>query len=141
VILRCESDGDLYPVTAPRTHVSLTAITKELWHQRLGHPGRDYLDQALRHADVSSTATPSTCHACKLGKQTRLPFLDSSHISYFPFQLVHVDIWTSPVCSLSGFKYYLVLLDDYSHFVWTFPIRQKSEAFVHIQSFAALVHR
>jgi transposase InsO family protein len=25
----------------------------------------------------------------------------------------------------SGDKYYLVLLDDYTHYVWTFPIRNK----------------
>jgi hypothetical protein len=33
VILRCDSDGDLYPVTDPRSSIALTAISKELWHQ------------------------------------------------------------------------------------------------------------
>jgi hypothetical protein len=37
------------------------------------------------------------------------------------FDLVHCDLWTSPILSLSGYKYYLVILDDYSHFPWTFP--------------------
>lgn len=38
----------------------------------------------------------------------------------FPFQLLHCDVWTSPVLSNSGYKFYLVLLDDFTHFAWTF---------------------
>ena len=45
VILRCNSDGELYPL-ASSTPEALTATstpTVELWHQRLGHPGRHTL--------------------------------------------------------------------------------------------------
>ncbi|KAK1604353.1 hypothetical protein QYE76_028026 [Lolium multiflorum] len=37
----------------------------------------------------------------------------------------HMD--AHPVPSNSGYNYYLVILDDYSHFVWTFPLRRKSD--------------
>lgn len=60
-------------------------------------------------------------------------------MSYVPFQVVHADVWTSPVASFSGFKYYLVLIDDYTHYVWTFPLRAKSEVFQCIKSFHAYV--
>ena len=30
------------------------------------------------------------------------------------FDLVHCDLWTSPVLSMSGYKYYLVVVDDFS---------------------------
>ena len=36
---------------------------------------------------------------------------------------------------MSGFKYYLVLVDDYSHYCWTFPLRHKSEVHAHIVDF------
>lgn len=81
----------------------------------------------------------SICHACQLGKSTRLSFSSSEHLSYFPFQLVHCDVWTSPVTSNSGLQYYLVVLDDYSHFVWTFPLRHKSDVLPTLQKFQALV--
>jgi hypothetical protein len=140
VILRCDSGGDLYPVTTPTVHRSLTAVTTDLWHERLGHPGRDALTRALRQADPATTGAPSsTCQACRLGKSVRLSFSDSEHVSFFPFQLVHCDIWTSPVLSLSGCKYYLVLLDDYSHFAWTFPLRQKSDVLATIRTFHVFV--
>jgi hypothetical protein len=45
------------------------------------------------------------------------------------FDLIHCDIWTFPVISVFGYKFYLVILDDHSHFVWTFPLRVKSGTF------------
>jgi hypothetical protein len=38
-------------------------------------------------------------------------------------------IYGLPVVSVSGYKYSLVLLDDHSHFVWTFPLHVKSDTF------------
>ena len=52
------------------------------------------------------------------------------------FDLVHCDLWTSPVLSLSGYKYYLVVVDDFSHYSWTFPLRAKSETFPTLHFFA-----
>ncbi|WVZ82615.1 hypothetical protein U9M48_029863 [Paspalum notatum var. saurae] len=49
------------------------------------------------------------------------------------------DLWTSPVPSISGYKYYLVVLDDFSHYSWTFPLRSKSKAFSTISHFFAWV--
>jgi transposase InsO family protein len=52
---------------------------------------------------------------------------------------VHADVWTSPISSFSGFQYYLVLIDDYTHYVWTFPLRKKSEIFQCLDVFHAYV--
>ena len=51
-----------------------------------------------------------TCEACRLGKDVRLPFSASTSVSTFPFQLIHSDVWTSPVASNTGYLYYLVIL-------------------------------
>ena len=40
---------------------------------------------------------------------------------------------------MSGFKYYLVILDDFSHYVWTFPLRFKSDTFATLSQFFAFV--
>jgi transposase InsO family protein len=53
---------------------------------------------------------------------------------------VHSYVWTSPIYNNSGYKYYVVLLDDYTHHVWTFPIRHKSEVLPIIRSFFCYVH-
>jgi histone deacetylase 1/2 len=56
-----------------------------------------------------------------------------------PFELVLCDVWTSHVASISGYQYYLVLLDDFTHFCWTFPLVRKSEVSAHITNFCNYV--
>ena len=40
---------------------------------------------------------------------------------------------------MSGYKYYLVIVDDFSHYSWTFPLRAKSETFPTLLHFFARV--
>nr|GEW39260.1 ribonuclease H-like domain-containing protein [Tanacetum cinerariifolium] len=44
ILLRCDSSGDLYPVTQP-SHVphALLSVSPSTWHQHLGDPGKDVL--------------------------------------------------------------------------------------------------
>jgi hypothetical protein len=37
--------------------------------------------------------------------------------------------------SISGYKYYLVVVDDFSHYSWTFPLRAKSDTFTTLLHF------
>jgi hypothetical protein len=41
--------------------------------------------------------------------------------------------------SVSSYKYYLVILDDCSHYIWTFPLRLKSDTFATLSHFFAYV--
>jgi hypothetical protein len=78
---------------------------------------------------VCSRRTHDLCHACQLGHHTRIPFVSSASHAENNFDLIHCDLWTSPIISISGCKYYLVILDDHSHFLWTFPLSVKSDTF------------
>jgi hypothetical protein len=40
---------------------------------------------------------------------------------------------------MSGYKYYMVVVDDFSHYSWTFPLRAKSETFPTLLNFFAWV--
>ena len=79
------------------------------------------------------------CHACQLGQHVHLPFRVSSSRALHKFDLIYCDTGTSLVVSVSGFKYYLVVLDDYSHHLWTFPLRLKSDTFSTLSHFFAYV--
>ena len=144
VIHRCNSTGDLYtipaiPPTAGASSHALLAVSSTLWHQRLGHPAPAALQQLNKiHAVSCNKVDRSLCHSCQLGKHTRLPFSASQSCSHAPFDLIHCDVWTSPIPSISGFSYYLVCLDDYSHYCWVFPLRRKSEVHQHLVELTAL---
>jgi hypothetical protein len=62
----------------------------------------------------------------------------ASRVSHV-FDLIHYDLWTSPVPSVSGFKHYLVILDNCSHYMWTFPLRLQYDTFATLSNFFANV--
>jgi hypothetical protein len=106
----------------------LATVAADLWHQHLGHPGQDAMSalQRLSLIKCNKTRSISVCHACQLGKHVRLPFSSSTSASSAIFDLIHCDLWTSPIISNSGFRYYLVIVDDFPHYYWSFPLKQKS---------------
>jgi hypothetical protein len=142
VIARCNSSGDLYPFYTPSTSTSaFLAAPTSLWHQRLGHLGREALTKLISSSVISCNKDDINhiCHACQLGRHARLPFSSSSSRAIHNFDIIHCDLWTSPIVSVSGYKYYLVILDDCSHYIWTFPLCLKSETFFALSNFFAFV--
>ena len=73
----------------------------------------------------------------QLGRHVPLPFHVSISCASSKFDLIHCDLWTSPVVSISSYKYYLVILDDCTHYLWTFPLRLKSDTFSTLAHFIA----
>ena len=136
-IVRCDSSGPLYPLRLPATAL-LASSSSSLWHQRLGHPGPEVLSKLALVIHCNKPASHTLCHACQLGRHTRLPFHASSSRATRIFQLIHCDLWTSPVTSVSGHKYYLVILDDCSHFLWTFPLCLKFDTFTSLSNFSPM---
>jgi hypothetical protein len=141
VIVRCNSSGQLYPLlpsSHPPPHALLVSATPStLWHRRLGHLGFEVLSRLVPSCNKLELET--LCHACQLGWHTRLPFSLSHSRASKNFDLIHCDLWTSPVLSVFGYKYYLVILDDCSHYLWTFQSRLKSDTFQTLSQFFAYV--
>jgi hypothetical protein len=127
VLARYDSTGPLYTLSLPTSttptlrvvpYALATTASSATWHRCLGHPGPDVL---FKLSSSSAITCPwgrddSLCHACQIGRHVRLPFPSSSTQVVQPFDLVHCDLWTSPVLSVSGYKYYLVILDDCTHY-------------------------
>jgi hypothetical protein len=154
VIIRSNSTSPLYTLHLPgsttpsvgamaalaATPHALATIAPTTWHRRLGHSGPDALSSLSRSSFIHCTNNKHEfCHACQLVKHTRLPFHSSSHRAEHPFDLIHLDLWISPVASVSGSRYYLAILDDFTHYLWTFPLKLKSDTFTTLSNFFAYV--
>jgi hypothetical protein len=150
VIVRYDSSGSLYtiPLSASATfstdappYALAVAASTSTWHRRLGHPSPDVLSQLSRSLVITCprASSESLCHACQLGRHIRLPFPSSSSRVVRAFDLILCNLWTSPVTSVSGYKYYLVILDDCTHYSWTFPLRHKSDTFPTLSHFFTYV--
>ena len=57
-----------------------------------------------------------------------MPFPVSISITHALFDLIHVDIW-GPVSipSFQGYRYFLTIVDDFTHFTWIHLMRLKSD--------------
>lgn len=137
--MRCDSTEELYPVTKPNPQ-AFVSIAPVVWHQRLDHP--DYHEfkklVACRFISCLNNTLHSLCDSFQMRKHVKLPFSLSKSIYLSLFELVYSEVSTSPVTSISGIKYYVIFLDDYSHYVWIYPLRIKSDVyskFVHFRAF------
>ncbi|GJR38942.1 ribonuclease H-like domain-containing protein [Tanacetum coccineum] len=132
VLLRCDITGDLYQATTPSHIPYAFLVSQHMWHQRLGHPGGEVLRRLVSSNFISynKEKPPVLCHACQLGKHVRLSFVSSNTMISSCFDNIHSDVWTSPIPSLSGFKYYTVLsLADSQH--WPIHQLDVKNAFLH----------
>ncbi|KAG7559036.1 Integrase catalytic core [Arabidopsis thaliana x Arabidopsis arenosa] len=126
------------------SEVCLSATTSklDLWHQRLGHINFQSLikivnAEVIRGIPKLQGNTDVVCKACSKGKQIKVQHKKVGDIgSKRILELVHMDLM-GPVQteSLSGKKYILVLVDDFSRFTWVRFLREKSEA---VESFKIL---
>jgi hypothetical protein len=126
VITRCDSLRPLYTMRLPSRSTpsssiatrTVVVVSTSTWHHRLGHPGIDTMSKMSNASSVIySGRTHDLCNACQLGRHTCMPFVTSASCTDNNFDLIYCDLWTSPIVSISGCKYYLVILDDRSHFV------------------------
>ena len=150
ILLRGVVENDLYPLAGFKSsQKNLTCLSANIgvnatiatWHSRLGHPSNVVLD-VLCPSNKLSIMTHSNkldlCSACQLGKAKQLPFSVSHHQSIVPLALIHSDIWVSPVKSIGGCKYYVLFIDDYSHYSWLYPLQQKSDVFTTFVKFKTI---
>jgi hypothetical protein len=113
---------------ATKSFFSHVISSTELWHRRLGHLSSSRLNFMANNLLNFSFKLHDACDICALSKQCRLPFSSSSISSIRPFELIHCDIWGPyKIPSLSGAKYFLTIVDDYSRFTWVFFMHHKHE--------------
>ncbi|GJU35577.1 ribonuclease H-like domain-containing protein [Tanacetum coccineum] len=89
-----------FTTPSPIPHAFL--VSQHTWHQRLGHPGGEVLRRLVSSNFISYNKEkhPILCHACQLGKHVRLSFVSSSTVISSCFDIIHSDVWTSPISSL-----------------------------------------
>lgn len=117
-----------------------------LWHRRMGHINANDL-QKMKNGAVEGLTyqekadlNKSSCTVCCEGKQSRLPFPQSSTKSKDLLELVHTDV-CGPMenLSLGMAKYYLLFVDDFSRMCFVFFLKSKHETFKHFKDFKQLV--
>jgi hypothetical protein len=96
----------------------------DIWHARLGHLNFSDVKKIIPQA----VGRPSFCTTCAIAKSTRAPLTGTRATSTHIGQTTHLDVWgPTEVASLSGKRYYVVIVDGYSNFVEVHLLSHKSE--------------
>ncbi|CAI7828517.1 unnamed protein product [Closterium sp. NIES-54] len=108
-----------------------------LWHHRLGHPSLPRLRGMASRTLVSGLprslpplppGPAPTCVPCVEGQQRAAPHSSTFPLTEAPLQTLHMDVWGPARVRGQGHeRYFLLVVDAYSHYTTVFPLRSKGE--------------
>lgn len=115
------------------------------WHARLGHVSfgvmKTMVDKEMVTGMPKTIQDKQVCGVCQVGKQARSPFPNQSQFRAKKLlELVHGDLCgpiTPPTPSHK--RYIFVLIDDFSRYMWTMLLKEKSEALERFKDFKEYV--
>ncbi|GJV49640.1 retrovirus-related pol polyprotein from transposon TNT 1-94 [Tanacetum coccineum] len=123
-------------VSSPICLLSMASKTKSwLWHRRLSHLNFGAINHLARHGLVRGLPKlkfekDHLCSACAMGKSKKKPYIPKSEdTNQEKLYLLYMDLY-GPMCvaSVNGKKYILVIVDDYTRFIWVKFLRSKGKA-------------
>ena len=120
------------PVSYPKVLICGAAQVQakacvDTWHHRLGHPARETITFSAKHhlahgINLGHSSSSPSCPTCKERHLTQLSYPVCFDQVQSLLELVYSDL-----CELSvpydGSRYLLTLIDQYSHYVWTFSLQ------------------
>ncbi|KAE8732274.1 hypothetical protein F3Y22_tig00002237pilonHSYRG01326 [Hibiscus syriacus] len=133
----------IYVMSAESAYVDRTRKneTSDLWHMRLGHVSYSKLSVMVKKSMLKGlpqldVRTDTVCAGCQYGKAHQLPYDESKFKAKEPLELVHSDVF-GPVKqqSISGMRYMVTFIDDFSRYVWVFFMKEKSITFSKFKEF------
>jgi hypothetical protein len=142
-----ESKGGVYEwsgfntTSSSPTAFSISKIAPINWHFRLGHPSLPILNVIIskNELNICSMTKQFSCNACQCNKSHKLPFSISTLESHAPLEIIFSDVWTAPMYSIDGFKYYIVFIDHFTCYTWFYPLQHKSDVKPTFIRFKAIV--
>ncbi|CAI7738649.1 unnamed protein product [Closterium sp. NIES-54] len=108
-----------------------------LWHHHLGHPS--LLRLRSMHSRLLVSGLPRSlpslprslappCLPCVEGRQRAAPNSSEIPPTTAPLQTLHMDDWgPAPVAGTDQERYFLLVVDDYTHYTTVFPLRRKAD--------------
>ena len=107
----------------------------DLWHQRLGHASHKQLEKISKCDAVVGLPKfekidKCICGPCQICKQIKSKHLSVASVQTSrPLELLHIDLMgPARVQSLGGKKYILVVVDDFTRYIWVVLLKDKVKA-------------
>ena len=107
----------------------------------MGHASYKHLSIVSKHESVLgipklSRMSNMVCGPCQQGKQTKAKHPDTQTLATSrPLELLHLDLMgPTRTESLGGKRYIMVIVNDFTRYIWVILLRSKSDAPEHIEN-------
>ena len=123
-------------------YLSTKTSDSSRWHARLDTM-KSMISRELVTGIPKIDVEAKICGSCLLGKQARQSFPKATlYRAEKILELIHGDLCGPITPSTSaGNRYILVLIDDYSRYMWIALLKEKSDAFSKFKNFKLLVEQ
>jgi hypothetical protein len=111
---------------------------------RLGHLSALGMEELSKrgHLGGCHSYTLDFCEQCVFNKHKRVKFSHAIHNTKNIFNYAHGDLWgPSHKVSHGDARYMLTIIDDYSHQLWPYFLKPKSNAFEYFKTWKVMVEK
>jgi hypothetical protein len=129
-------DGTTDANSESASYISTLPLDISLWHRRLAHHDHNSVKQMISKQlvtgiDIKSKQAPDPiCEPCLAGKMNANPFPSSTTRASKPLALIHTDLHGPfKTRTISGYRYWITFIDDYTRFRAVMFLKSKDEAF------------
>ncbi len=112
------------------TNLESSSVSINQFHELLGHPSESKMRFIAKYYGVKLTGKLEVCPHCAQAKarQANIPKeVPNKNKTEVPGQRLHMDISLIKARSFGGAKYWLLVLDEATGFVFSFFLKQKNE--------------
>src|SRR3990172_4292311 len=126
---------DAKPITEEGNYMvaePANAASEEMWHRRMGHPGKNAIEKMKIHTTGMKIIPDShthneKCETCIKAKMTKRPFPKSTRRATKPMELIHTDV-IGPFKTQTkegGCVYVISFIDDYTRMIKVYLMKNK----------------
>lgn len=114
----------------------------DLWHQRFSHMSEVYLNKLpflVSGMDFKNNKLITRCKVCIQAKKLSIPFKGTRTRAKRSLKFVHRDACrpiTPVTCQRD--KYFVTFIDDYTHFIYTYLLKAKSDVIHMLKKYVAI---
>ena len=121
-------------------HLQRTMETLELLHRCMGQPAFEVLRWSFPSLCKNVDMRNLFREACELAKHRRSSFKSSDERCLMPFERIHSDVWVPcHMQGLNGHRWYIVFVDDCTHFTWVYLLKSKADVPLVMIQFSELI--
>lgn len=118
-------------------------IKSHIWHSRPAHPSNEILDTLVKTSSIEYAKSFIThvFSSYAMSKSQKLPFKTTHVHCQKPFKLLYIDLSTSIIWRTIGVKYFMLIVNIYSRYIWIFFLKAKDELARTFISFRHIIER